>query len=255
MAFATITDELVEQIAGRGLPLVPINSRSPIVAGSVTMDDEAGSRLAVDHLVDLGHWRIGFVAGRSDTDVGRRREAGYRTAMAAHDLPIDEAWVTGGEFTERGAHDAGLRLLDQPADARPTALYAVNLVSALGIRVAARELGQRIPEELSLVTMDDHPFLAHTDPALTAIHMAHRYGAGLVFIALLLFCWRLWGAGADARRWAQRLLLLAAWQFASGLSNVVLDWPIVAALAHTGGAALLLTLLSILLARLHQART
>ena len=90
--------------------------------------------------------------------------------------------------------------------------------------------------------------------ALTAIHMAHRYGAGLVFIALLLFCWRLWSAGADARRWAQRLLLVAAWQFASGLSNVVLDWPIVAALAHTGGAALLLTLLSILLARLHQAR-
>ena len=90
--------------------------------------------------------------------------------------------------------------------------------------------------------------------ALTAIHMAHRFGAGLVFIALLLFSWRLWGSGVDARRWAQGLLLVAAWQLASGVSNIVLDWPIVAALAHTGGAALLLTLLSILLARSHQAR-
>jgi LacI family transcriptional regulator len=171
VAFATIADELVEQMAGRGLPLVPINSRSPIVDWSVTMDDEAGSQLAIDHLVGLGHVRIGFVAGRADTDVGRRREAGYRAAMAAHALPVGDDWVVGGDFTERGAHDAGLRLLAVPPGERPTAVYAVNLVSALGVRAAARELGQRIPDDLSVVTMDDHPFLAHTDPALTAIHM------------------------------------------------------------------------------------
>ncbi|QPF72673.1 heme A synthase [Roseateles sp. DAIF2] len=91
--------------------------------------------------------------------------------------------------------------------------------------------------------------------ALTAIHMAHRIGALLVFAAILAFAWALWGCGEEARRWAKRLLLLAAWQLASGLSNVVLDWPIVAALAHTGGAAALLTLLSFMLARLRQAAT
>lgn len=171
VAFATVADELVEQIAGRGLPLVPINSRSPFVDGSVTMDDEAGSRIAVDHLVERGHRRIGFVAGRADTDVGRRREAGYRAGMAAHGLPVDPGWVVGGDFTERGAHDSGLRLLGRPRADRPTAVYAVNLVSALGLRSAAREVGLRIPDELSLITMDDHPFLAHTDPALTAIQM------------------------------------------------------------------------------------
>jgi cytochrome c oxidase assembly protein subunit 15 len=88
--------------------------------------------------------------------------------------------------------------------------------------------------------------------ALTAIHMAHRLGALLVFAALIAFAWALWGRGDEARRWARRLLGLAAWQLISGLSNVVLDWPIVAALAHTAGAAALLTLLSFLLARLHQ---
>lgn len=171
VAFATISDELVEQMTGRGLPLVPINSRSPIVAGSVTMDDEAGSRLAVDHLVDLGHRRIGFVAGRADTDVGRRREAGYVNAMAAHGQEIGAGWVVSGDFTERAAHDAALGLLTGAPAVRPSAIYTVNLVSALGVRAAARELGYSIPEDLSLVTMDDHPILAHTDPALTAIAM------------------------------------------------------------------------------------
>ncbi len=92
--------------------------------------------------------------------------------------------------------------------------------------------------------------------ALTAIHMAHRLGALLVFTALLVFAWRLWRSGqADLRPWSQRLLLVAAWQFLSGMSNVVLDWPIVAALAHTGGAAMLLLLLTFLLAGLQQGRT
>ena len=90
--------------------------------------------------------------------------------------------------------------------------------------------------------------------ALTAIHMAHRFGAAVLSVAMLLVCWRLWGQGAEARAWAQRLLLLLGWQLVSGLSNVVLDWPIVAALAHTGGAAVLLTLLSVLLARLQQSQ-
>ncbi len=178
VAFATIADELVEQMAMRGLPLVPINSRSPIVSGSVTMDDETGSALAVDHLVGLGHRRIGFIAGRADTDVGRRREAGYAKAMAAHGLAVDPGWVASGDFTERGAHEAARALLNLPAERRPSAVYTVNLISALGVRAAARELGYRIPDDVSLVTMDDHPILAHTDPALTAVAMPmHEMGA------------------------------------------------------------------------------
>jgi LacI family transcriptional regulator, galactose operon repressor len=171
VAFAAIADELVEQIAGRGMPLVPINSRSPIVAGSVTMDDAAGSGLAVDHLVELGHRRIGFLAGRADTDVGRRRAAGYRAAMAAHGLSVDERWCASGDFTERGAREVAQRLLATDRGTRPTALYVVNFMSTLGVLGAARDLGLRIPHDLSVVTMDDHPILEHIDPPLSAIHM------------------------------------------------------------------------------------
>ena len=86
--------------------------------------------------------------------------------------------------------------------------------------------------------------------ALTAIHMAHRMMAAVVLAALLLLAWRLHASGeGTARRFAFGLAGVAVWQLASGLSNVVLGWPIVAAIAHTAGAAMLVLLLSRLLAR------
>jgi cytochrome c oxidase assembly protein subunit 15 len=90
--------------------------------------------------------------------------------------------------------------------------------------------------------------------ALTAIHMVHRIGAAVVFVAIGILAWRLWHAGAAARRWALALAGVAAWQLASGLGNVVLGWPLAAAVAHTGGAAALITLLSLMLARVHRTQ-
>ena len=91
-------------------------------------------------------------------------------------------------------------------------------------------------------------------PALTSIHRVHRLGAEVVFLALAGVAVWLWRSGIDsARRWAQALVGVAAWQFASGLSNVVLGWPLLAALAHTGGAAVLVTLLAVLWMRARSA--
>ncbi|MDP1691958.1 MAG: COX15/CtaA family protein [Burkholderiaceae bacterium] len=88
--------------------------------------------------------------------------------------------------------------------------------------------------------------------ALTAIHVAHRMVAVVVLVALALLAWRLHGSGdAGPRRYAVGLALLGLWQLASGLSNVVLGWPMVAAVAHTGGAAVLTMALASLLARAH----
>ena len=88
--------------------------------------------------------------------------------------------------------------------------------------------------------------------ALTAIHWIHRLGAGLVFVTIAAMVWRLLAVGAPAhRRWAAVLAAVAAWQFASGVSNVVFGWPLAAAVAHTGGAAALIALLSVLLVRAH----
>jgi len=91
--------------------------------------------------------------------------------------------------------------------------------------------------------------------ALTAIHFAHRLGAYVVLAAMALFAWRLNATGdAALRRWAVAVAGAAVWQLSSGLSNVVLGWPMLGALAHTAGAALWITLLAILITRARQAR-
>ncbi|MDQ2733683.1 MAG: COX15/CtaA family protein [Pseudomonadota bacterium] len=86
--------------------------------------------------------------------------------------------------------------------------------------------------------------------ALTAIHMAHRLGAYVMLPAILLLAWRLAaGGGAAARPWAQALAGIALWQLASGLGNVLLGWPLVAAVAHTAGSAALVVVMTILVTR------
>ena len=90
--------------------------------------------------------------------------------------------------------------------------------------------------------------------ALTAIHMAHRIGALIVLPAILALAWALLaGAGREARPWARALAGIAAWQAASGLGNVLLGWPLIAAAAHTAGSAALVVVLTILLVRARQA--
>jgi cytochrome c oxidase assembly protein subunit 15 len=91
--------------------------------------------------------------------------------------------------------------------------------------------------------------------ALTAIHMAHRLGALVVFVAMGVLAALLWRCRDQAsRRWALAVVGVALWQFGTGLSNVVLGWPLLAALGHTAGAAAMVVGLSVLLARAHHAR-
>lgn len=91
--------------------------------------------------------------------------------------------------------------------------------------------------------------------ALTAIHYAHRLGAYVVLVAMVLFAWRLHASGdARLRGWARGTAALALWQLVSGLSNVVLGWPLLGAVAHTAGAAAWITLLALLITRARLSR-
>ncbi|MDB5819412.1 MAG: cytochrome controlling protein rane protein-like protein [Rhizobacter sp.] len=93
-----------------------------------------------------------------------------------------------------------------------------------------------------------------TFAALTAIHYVHRLGAYVVLVAMALLAWRLHSAGGQARRWSKALAAVALWQLASGLGNVVLGWPLAAAVAHTGGAAAMVAVFTMLSVRAWQAR-
>jgi cytochrome c oxidase assembly protein subunit 15 len=91
--------------------------------------------------------------------------------------------------------------------------------------------------------------------ALTAIHMAHRLGAAVLLPALALLAWRLHMRGGPARTWAGVLVGIGLWQVASGLSNVLLGWPLIAAVAHTAGSAALVVSLTFLLMRTRRRGT
>ncbi|MFD7721013.1 LacI family DNA-binding transcriptional regulator [Streptomyces sp. NPDC059814] len=134
---------------------------------SVGTTNWQGGLAATRHLTALGHRRIGVISGPSRMMCSRARVDGYRAALETAGLPIDPALIREGEFQHEAGYTAGLDLLRQ-AD-RPTAVFAGNDLQALGVYEAARELGLRIPEDLSVVGFDDLPLTRWIGPPLTTV--------------------------------------------------------------------------------------
>jgi LacI family transcriptional regulator len=149
----------------------PVVAVDPHVGGSKlpTIDAQnfEGAMAVTEHLIGLGHRRIGFLAGRPDLESARRREAGYRAALEAADITFDPGLVRVGGFTEETA-EAPSRELLTIAD-RPTAVFAANDLSAIQVMRTAAELGIAIPDDLSVVGFDNIPESALCDPPLTTV--------------------------------------------------------------------------------------
>jgi DNA-binding LacI/PurR family transcriptional regulator len=176
IAFASLHDDAIPRWVGGDVPIVMVNRRAQSPAaepnlGSVVVDDERASEIAVAHLVDSGHRRIGHITGSRATDTGVRRERGFLEALGDHGLQLDPRWLLEGDYTQRGGYEATRLLLQQPEDRRPTALYVGNLMSTLGALDALQEAGVRVPDEMSLITIDEHLVAAHTRPPLTTVRM------------------------------------------------------------------------------------
>jgi DNA-binding LacI/PurR family transcriptional regulator len=142
-AIATAAEQIPVVLAGTREP------RLPHVDIAVN-DDEAGARRATEHLISLGHRRIAHLRGPGD--VGDFRHAGYRAAMAAAGLDVDNYAETGG-MSEESGYAAARRLLARPD--RPTAVFAFNDIAAIGAMSAAADEDIRVPEDLSLVGYDN----------------------------------------------------------------------------------------------------
>jgi alanine racemase len=161
-----------------GLPAVLVDS--PAWAGhrAVLVDDEGGARLAAEHLLDLGHRDIvvmGVEAALGETDdegVAGRRLAGYRRAFADRGLELSPDRIVRPPATLEGGEAAFVRLWSRGD--RPTAVLCMSDATATGVLAAARRLGVRVPEELSIVGFDDLPLTRFTDPPLTTVHQPVR---------------------------------------------------------------------------------
>lgn len=133
---------------------------------SVRVDDRDGARQAVDHLVGLGHRRIGYLGGRADLESARERRAGYREGMSAHGLSTD-GLMTEGDYTWNGAVGPATRLLHLPE--RPTAIFASNDMSALCVIEIAHAMGLEVPRDLSVIGFDDIPDANRAAHPLTTV--------------------------------------------------------------------------------------
>src|SRR5512141_3233955 len=177
----------VEQIRNAGLPMVLVDSEDLPEHGSVVVDDEGGARAAAEHLVGLGHRAILIVAverPESPTDrglhtpegVADRRLPGYRAALAAAGLDVPAEWVVAGRASIDGGESAFQRAW--AFGLRPTAVLAMSDAMAIGAMRAARQLGLRTPDDLSVVGFDDIDLAALVDPALTTVHQPIRQQGG-----------------------------------------------------------------------------
>jgi len=149
----------------------PVVAVDPHVGGEqmpiIDSENFAGAVAAVEHLISLGHRRIGFLAGRRDLVSARRREDGYEAALRAAGIAYDPEIVDVGSFTAAAASAPAHRLLE--LDDRPTAIFASNDLSAGEVIRTAHELGLSVPDDLSVVGFDNIPESALTDPPLTTI--------------------------------------------------------------------------------------
>ena len=138
------------------------------LGGAVRMDDKAAAAAMTRHLLGLGHTDIAFVQGHPDHGASALRLEGFQAAMAEAGLRAGPHRVEPGNFTFASGRTAGLRLLARPEE-RPTAIFAANDLSALGVIAAAAELGLTPPDDVSIAGFDDTEEARMVWPELTSI--------------------------------------------------------------------------------------
>jgi LacI family transcriptional regulator len=170
---STLTDGAILVTPGT----VDIDTRVPLVAvdhnasasGIATVDSDnlSGALAATEYLIRLGHRRIAFVGGRLDLASARLRAEGYRRALYAAGLPLDDDLIGTGDYQSRAAADVVRGLL--ALTPRPTAIFAASDVMAIEAMRVARGLGLTVPDALSVIGFDNVPESALSDPPLTTV--------------------------------------------------------------------------------------
>lgn len=133
----------------------------------VAAPNRSGARRAIDHVVGLGHRRIGFITGRPGVSSAGERLAGYRDALRDAGIPDRHELVVTGDFPEERGHEATEQSLRLPEP--PTAILTSADTAAVGAIKAARAAGLRLPDDISIVGFDDIPEASLVMPQLTTV--------------------------------------------------------------------------------------
>ncbi|MDE2403186.1 MAG: LacI family DNA-binding transcriptional regulator [Sphingomonadales bacterium] len=160
--------DVVSALAAAGLPLARVAATVAMPHGhAVEIDDEAAAHAMARHLIDLGHRRIGFIAGSARYPVSALRLAGFERALREAGLSLEPGLVARGDYTYRAGLEAAEQLLS--LSPRPTAIFASNDDMAAGAMAAAHRHGLDVPRDLSICGFDDTATARSIWPELTTI--------------------------------------------------------------------------------------
>ncbi|WP_374315228.1 LacI family DNA-binding transcriptional regulator [Aquabacterium sp.] len=166
-AAAGEADVLVKRLATTRVPTVVVERRIPGLATDlVRVDHDAGARLAVAHLVSLGHQAIACLSGPSRFEVARERTAGWVAGLREAGLDIKPEWMLEGDYSSSAGYDMTRSLLEK---GEVTAILAGNDLMAFGALRAAAEMGVSVPQQLSVLGFDGIDMGQYVYPALTSV--------------------------------------------------------------------------------------
>ncbi|WP_030619246.1 LacI family DNA-binding transcriptional regulator [Streptomyces sclerotialus] len=175
--------ELVEYVTKREVPTVFLDRLVGDAHDQVCAENTAPVRQLVEHLADLGHTRIGLIAGLPGLSTTTERVAGYREGLRSRGLPFAPELLAGGNSEAEGAEDATRHLLAAPEP--PTAVITANNAMTIGALKALGELGLRVPGDIALACFDDFSWADLFSPRLTVISQPSRE-IGAAAVQLLL---------------------------------------------------------------------
>ena len=158
---AHIKDRHVATLVQEGFPLILVNRKvlDPDLSGKVDyigVDNIKGGEMALEHLLRMGHRRIGIVRGSLESSVTMERMEGARRALQRYGLCVDDDLVFGGDYLKGTGYEAAKRFLSLPHP--PTAIFSLNDYMALGVYDALLEEGVRVPEDMALLGFNDIEF-------------------------------------------------------------------------------------------------
>ncbi len=163
-----ITDEYYKELSTIKYPCIlqDIHIQNPMV-GCIGVDNIKGAFMAVDHLIKLGHKRIGFINGHKNAFVSYERLDGYYLALNRNGIPIDNSLVANGDFDDKIAEVAAEELIKNNSDM--TAIFCASDLMAIGAVNSLNNLGYTVPDDISIVGFDDIYITQLFTPKLTTI--------------------------------------------------------------------------------------
>jgi LacI family transcriptional regulator len=174
----------IRDLLERDMPLVVVDREiTSVEVDSVLTDNLQGGYLATKHLMELGHRRIGCIAGPSDLTPSAERVIGYKRALTERSLTVNENLILKGDFQYESGYKAACEFLTM--DEPPTAVFACNDLMAVGAISGVRKNGRRVPEDLAIVGFDDIALASFTNPPLTTI-VQPKYEMGVLAAQMLM---------------------------------------------------------------------